>query len=105
MNSTEDKDGEELKRLEEEKDLITRQLELLRLIDKKKAKISERTPTQTDFPDFPIGTPVTFSSPCEKPSLRGKTGEVVGYSPKFVRVKRGKEKILRAPHNLTPQKK
>ena len=102
MNSTEDKEGEELKRLEEEKDLITRQLELLHLIDKKKAKISEQTPNHRT--DFPIGTPVTFSSPCEKPSLRGKTGKVVGYSPKFVRVKRGKEKHLRKPHNLTPQK-
>ena len=93
----------ELKRLEEEKALITRQLELLRLIDDKKEEIGEPVSNHRD--SFPIGTPVKFSGRNEKPSLRGKSGEVIGHSPKFVRVRRGKERVLRAPSNLTPKKK
>ena len=103
MTDTVSKKELELKRLEEEKTLITRQLELLRLIDVKKEKINETEPNH--LASFPVGTPVKFSGPNEKPSLKGKTGEVVGNSPKFVRVRRGKEKVLRAPGNLTPQKK
>ena len=103
MDNVADKKQAELQRLEEEKALITRQLELLQLIDNKKEEIKESKPTHQE--DFPVGTPVKFSNPNEKPSLRGKIGEVIGHSPKFVRVKRGKERILRAPSNLTPQKK
>jgi hypothetical protein len=103
MDNTADKKKAELLRLEEEKALITRQLELLQLIDSKKEEIKETKPNH--LTDFPVGTPVKFSNPNEKLSLRGKTGEVVGHSPKFVRVKRGKERVLRAPNNLTPQKK
>ena len=103
MNNCVDKKKAQLKRLEEERALITRQLELLNLIDDKRAEIEEAVPSHQT--DFPIGTPVKFSNPKEKPSLKGKIGEVVGHSPKFVRVKRGKEKILRAPSSLTPQKK
>ena len=103
MENTADKKEKELIRLEEEKALITRQLEFLQLIDKKKSEIGEALPDHQV--DFPVGTPVKFSNPNEKPSLRGKTGEVIGHSPKFVRVRRGKDKVLRAPCNLTPQKK
>ena len=103
MDNTADKKQAELQRLEEEKALITRQLELLQLIDNKKEEIKDTKPNH--HADFPVGTPVKFSNPNEKPSLRGKTGEVIGHSPKFVRVRRGKEKLLRAPSNLTPQKK
>jgi hypothetical protein len=103
MSNAADKKRAELLRLEEEKALITRQLELLQLIDSKKEEIEEVKPSH--LTDFPVGTPVKFSNPNEKPSLRGKTGEVIGHSPKFVRVKRGKDRILRAPSNLTPQKK
>ena len=93
----------ELKRLEEERALITRQLELLNLIDEKRAEIEEAKPLHSE--GFPIGTLVKFSNPNEKPSLKGKIGEVVGHSPKFIRVKNGKNRVLRAPNNLTPQKK
>ena len=103
MSSTADRKEKELERLEEEKALITRQLELLRLIDDKREEIGETE--QSHLTDFPIGTPVKFSNPNEKQSLKGKTGEVIGHSPKFVRVRKGKEKVLRAPRNLTPQKK
>jgi hypothetical protein len=103
MDNTVDRKRAELKRLEEEKALITRQLELLQLIDSKKEEVKEAKPDH--LTEFPVGTPVKFSNPNEKPSLRGKTGEVIGHSPKFVRVKRGKERLLRAPNNLTPQKK
>ena len=103
MSDTAEKKEAELKRLEEEKALITRQLELLRLIDGKKDEIEESIPNHIS--DFPVGTPVKFSNPNEKQSLKGKTRQVIGHSPKFVRVKRGKEQVLRAGKNLTPQKK
>ena len=70
---------------------------------KKKVEIEETKPFHSE--GFPIGTLVKFSNPNEKPSLKGKIGEVVGHSPKFIRVKNGKDRVLRAPSNLTPQKK
>ena len=103
MNDTVEKKEAELKRLEEERALITRQLELLRLIDDKKEEIEEAAPSHIS--DFPVGTPDKFSNPNEKRSLKGETGQVIGHSPKFVRVKSGKEKVLRAGRNLTPQKR
>ena len=105
-----DKKLKKLRRLEEEAELIQRRIELLRLIDKKEEEIESDKAKQAEAAEtspkeaFPIGTPVRFSNPKERPDLRGKTGEVVGHSPKFVRVRRGKEKYMRLPSNLTPQK-
>ena len=99
----------QLKRLEEEAELLQRRIEVLRLIDDKETEIEAITQQETTAEAspqeaFPVGTPVKFTNPKEKPELRGKTGEVIGHSPKFVRVRRGKESYRRLPSNLTPQK-
>ena len=51
---------------------------------------TQRNATPTNhFDDFPEGTKVRFPlATTEKKHLRGKTGTVVGHSPKFVKVER-----------------
>jgi hypothetical protein len=89
-----------LLRLKKEVELIEREIELLSLIDQTE---QELIPNSIED-KFPIGTAVTFSNPKESPNLKGKRAEVIGHSPKFVRVKRRKKSLLRHPNNLTPQK-
>ena len=89
-----------LLRLKKEVELIEREIELLSLIDQ-----AEQELIPNNIEDkFPIGSAVTFSNPKESPILKGKRAEVVGHSPKFVRVRRGKSVVRRLPTNLTPQK-
>ena len=89
-----------LLRLKKEVELIEREIELLSLIDQ-----TEQELTLNSIEDkFPIGSAVTFTNPKESPSLKGKRAEVIGHSPKFVRVKKGKSIVRRLPTNLTPQK-
>jgi hypothetical protein len=89
-----------LLRLKKEVELIEREIELLCLIDQTE---QELTPNSIED-KFPIGSAVTFTNPKESPNLKGKRAEVIGHSPKFVRVKRGKSIVRRLPTNLTPQK-
>ena len=105
MNTIPLKKARELKRLEDEVALVQRKIDLLHLIDQKEKEIeSEANVAATQDPPhqelFPVGTPVKFTNPNEKRSLRGKTGIVIGHSPKFVRVKKGEEKVLRLAKNL-----
>ena len=89
-----------LLRLKKEVELIEREIELLSLIDQ-----TEQELTLNSIEDkFPIGSAVTFTNPKESPNLKGKRAEVIGHSPKFVRVKRGKSIVRRLSTNLTPQK-
>ena len=89
-----------LLRLKKEVELIEREIELLSLIDQ-----TEQELTLNSIEDkFPIGSAVTFTNPKESPNLKGKRAEVIGHSPKFVRVKKGKSIVRRLPTNLTPQK-
>ena len=89
-----------LLRLKKEVELIEREIELLSLIDQ-----AEQELIPNNIEDkFPIGSAVTFTNPKESPKLKGKQAEVIGHSPKFVRVKRGKSVLRRHPNNLTPQK-
>ena len=89
---------EKIKRLQKQVELIDKQLELLALIDQCEAE-QETNSTHND--NFPIGSTVRFSTePSEKRHLRGKEGTVIGHSPKFVRVRRGRETHRRLPKNL-----
>ena len=95
---------EKLEKLEQELKLVQRQLELVQLIDETKAKLHlSREPSHTNT--HPVGTLARFTNPNEKPSLRGKDGEVTGHSPKFVRVRKNGREYRRLPGNLTPLKK
>ena len=97
--------NKDLSKLKEELALVQRGLELIKLIDE-----AEKTNTAADEEatnhevTHPVGTEVKFTNPRERHQLRGKTAEVVGHSPKFVRVRRGKDVYHRHPNNLTPQK-
>ena len=98
----------QLQRLEEEVALVQRKIDLLHLIDHTEQEIAEATkdiviPPKSIEDQFPVGTPLKFTNPNEIHHLRGQQGKVMGHSPKFVRVKRGKEKHLRLPSNLTKQ--
>ena len=109
MTEQEEEKKSKLAKLEKELGLVERQLELIKLIDSTKEDIrreeqqkQKRPPTHEAT--HPVGTSVTFTSPNEKYRLRGKSAIVTGHSPKFVRVRRGSEELLRLPHNVTPKK-
>ena len=90
----------DINKLKEELALVQRGLELIKLIDR-----AEKNESTTDHEaSHPIGTEVIFTNPKETPKLRGKSAEVIGHSPKFVRVKRGSSTYRRHSSNLTPQK-
>ena len=100
----------QLERLNEQVNLVQKKLDLLELIDQTERELAtptrpRRTATRskTDFDKYPIGTPVTFSNHRERRELKGKTGRVVGHSPRFVKVKSGKHAYSRIAENLTKQ--
>ena len=96
---------EDINKLKEELALVQRGLKLIKLINEAEEEISTATSNAVDHEvSHPIGSEVKFSNPRESHHLRGKTAEVVGHSPKFVRVKRGKSTYRRHSTNLTPQK-
>ena len=95
----------DLNKLKEEFVLVQRGLELIKLIDEAEKEIESPNQGSTDHETtHPVGTEVKFTNPREQPKLKGKTAEVIGHSPKFVRVKRGRDTYHRLPSNLTPQK-
>ena len=95
----------DLSKLKEELALIQRGLKLIELIDEAE---KEDDSANQEAPDHetthPVGAEVKFTNPNEKYELRGKTAEVIGHSPKFVRVRRGKDTYRRHSSNLTPRK-
>ena len=97
--------NKDLNKLKEEFALVQRGLELIKLIDEAEKESESPNRESTDHKaTHPIGTEVKFTNPREQPKLKGKTAEVIGHSPKFVRVKRGRDTYHRLPSNLTPQK-
>ena len=95
----------DLSKLKEELALVQRGLKLIKLIDEAEKDNDSTTQEVTDHQvTHPIGAEVKFTNPNEKFELRGKTAEVIGHSPKFVRVRRGKDTYRRHSTNLTPQK-
>ena len=97
--------SKDLSKLKEEFALVQRGLELIKLIDEaEKESASPSRATVDHKTTHPIGTEVKFTNPREQPKLKGKTAEVIGHSPKFVRVKRGRDTYHRLPSNVTPQK-
>ena len=111
MNKSEREAKEkQLERLNEQVSLVQKKLDLLELIDQTERELATparqapvTTPSKTHFDEFPIGIPVTFSNPREKRELKGKTGTVIGHSPKFVRVKSGRRAYSRIAGNLSRQ--
>ena len=96
---------EDISKLKEELALVQRGLQLIKLINEKESEDDSATLGTKDHQiTHPIGAEVKFTNPNEKYELRGKTAEVIGHSPKFVRVRRGKDSYRRHSSNLTPQK-
>jgi hypothetical protein len=95
----------DLSKLKEEFALVQRGLELIKLIDEaEKDNNTADQETANHEVTHPVGAEVKFTNPNEKYELRGKTAEVIGHSPKFVRVRRGRDTYRRHSSNLTPRK-
>ena len=110
---------EDIRRLSHQIDLIEDELYFFRQLNIAEAELEgleqqgptspRRSPRRRNQPtgntnhitEFPIGTEVKFTlATTEKPHLRGKTAVVVGHTPKFVKVRREEETILRTPIKL-----
>ena len=97
--------SEDINKLKEELALVQRGLKLIKLIDDaEKEKETNDADSSDHETTHPVGLEVKFTNPREHHSLRGKSAEVIGHSPKFVRVRRGKETYRRHSSNLTPRK-
>ena len=97
--------SQDINKLKEELALVQRGLKLIKLIDEaEKGKEADATDTSNHKVTHPVGSEVEFSNPREHYQLRGKSAKVVGHSPKFVRVRRGKDTYRRHSTNLTPKK-
>ena len=97
--------SEEINKLKEELALVQRGLKLIKLIDEAERGKEAATTDITDHEvTHPVGSEVKFTNPKEQHQLRGKSAEVIGHSPKFVRVRRGKSTYRRHSTNLTPQR-
>ena len=97
--------SKDIYKLKEELALVQRGLKLIKLIDDaEKEKEANTTDASNHESTHPVGSEVKFTNPREHHHLRGKSAEVIGHSPKFVRVRRGKETYRRHSSNLTPRK-
>ena len=96
---------EDINKLKEELALVQRGLKLIKLTDEAEKEKSTAATNAVDHEvTHPIGSEVKFSNPREHHQLKGKAAEVIGHSPKFVRVKRGRNTYRRHSTNLTPKK-
>ena len=97
--------SKDINKLKKELALVQRGLKLIRLIDDaEKEKEANAADTSNHESTHPVGSEVDFTNPREHYQLRGKSAKVIGHSPKFVRVRRGKETYRRHSSNLTPRK-
>ena len=94
----------DISKLKEELALVQRGLKLIKLIDEAEKKEAAVSTTANHEDTHPVGSEVRFTNPKEHHKLRGKSAEVIGHSPKFVRVRRGSSTYRRHSTNLTPQK-